>query len=256
MEGIKFLSEYMEQYKNDYILIGGNACALNFELADTQFRATSDLDIVLLTDGQSEEFYNHLNDFLLTNEYIGKVFNGSNSGGSAYRFMRPENRGTELPAQIELFSKKPEYFDEKKSTKLHITPIETNDGISNFSAILLDDDIYHFITACKIDIDNISTVNLECLLGLKSIAWHANEKLLSQGQAKEINVIKHPADILRISSIIEPNDYYYPEIIFNSLKESKIAFEKGEILRRINDPSLDIQAYLDYYASHAKLASS
>lgn len=254
MKNIKFLSEYMSEYKSDYILIGGNACALHFEKAEAEFRATEDLDIVLLTDGQNEDFYNHLHDFLVENEYTGKVFNGSNPGGSAYRFTKTTD-GDELPKQIELFSKKPEYFDEKKSTKLHITPIETHDGISNFSAILLDDEVYDFILQSKQEINNISTAHLECILGLKSIAWHANEILLVDGKSKEINVIKHPADMLRISSIIEAKDFYYPEKIFNSLTESNTEFKKGEILRRIDTPSLDVDAYLSYYSLYAKQIS-
>ena len=48
MKNIKFLSEYMKEYKGNYVLIGGNACALNFELIGAEFRATEDLDIVLL----------------------------------------------------------------------------------------------------------------------------------------------------------------------------------------------------------------
>lgn len=256
MRNIKFLSEYMNEYKDDYVLIGGNACALNFELAEVEFRATEDLDIVLLIDGQNEEFYEHLSNFLIEHDYKGKVFNnGSNVGGSAYRFIRANSAAIDFPAQIELFSKKPTYFDETKSKKLHITPIETHDGISNFSAILLDDHVYDFILKSKIEINDISTVTLECLLGLKSIAWHANEVLLSQGQSKEVNVVKHPADMLRISSIIEAIDFHYPEMIYTSLTESYKEFEKGDILRRIQDPSLDVQAYLNYYSSHAKLAS-
>jgi len=61
--------------------------------------------------------------------------------------------------------------------------------------------------------------------------------------------------MLRISSIIEAMDFYYPEMVFQSLTKSYTEFEKGDILRRIEDPSLDVQAYLNYYSSHAKLAS-
>jgi hypothetical protein len=255
MRNIKFLSEYMNEYKNDYVLIGGNACALNFELAGVEIRATEDLDIVLLIDDQNEKFYEHLSNFLIEHDYKGKVFKGSNVGGSAYRFIRTNSAAVDLPAQIELFSKKPTYFDENESKHLHITPIETPDGISDFSAILLDDHVYDFILKSKIEINDISTVSLECLLGLKSIAWHANEVLLSQGQSKEVNVVKHPADMLRISGIIEAIDFYYPEMIFKSLTESYTEFEKGDIISRIEDPSLNAQAYLIYYSSYAKLAS-
>lgn len=255
MKNIKFLSEYMKEYKDNYVLIGGNACALNFELIGAEFRATEDLDIVLLIDGQNESFYEHLSNFLIEHDYKGKFLKGDKVSGSAYRFIRPNSAAADLPAQIELFSKKPEYFDEDKSKKLHITPIETQDGISNFSAILLDDHVYNFILESKIEVNDISTVKVECLLGLKSIAWHANQILLSEGKSKEIDVVKHPEDMLRISSIIEASDFYFPEMVFNSLTESYEEFGKGDILLRIGNPSLSVTDYLSYYSSHAKLAS-
>lgn len=80
MEGQTFLSEYMQDYQDDYILIGGNACALQFEAIGATFRATEDLDIVLVTESTKPEFYAHLSDFLETYGYDGKRFNGSNQG--------------------------------------------------------------------------------------------------------------------------------------------------------------------------------
>ncbi|MFS7244094.1 hypothetical protein AB6880_00065 [Rahnella inusitata] len=240
MIGLEFLSEYMKDYQNEYILIGGNACALNFNNEGAEFRATVDLDIVLIIESTEDDFFRHLINYLVENDYVGKKFNGPNgemTGGSAYRFTLPEEKtGNEHPTQIELFSKKPDYFDPEKvkNDRLHITPIETAMGISNFSAILLDDELYEFIQKSKTTIQGISTVGLECLFGLKSIAWHSNQRLFDEN--KDIdpkNIFKHPNDMVQIVSIIESQVTKYPKKIFDSLQISKEQFVEGSIRKQL-----------------------
>lgn len=249
MEGEGFLTEYMKDFKDDYILIGGNACALHFEELGAPFRATADLDIVLITESSNQGFYKHLTTYLHTHGYEGKRFKGSNQGGSAYRFTLAEDkRGNGQPVQIELFAKKPEYFDETKDSKLHITPIETGDGISNFSAILLDDDIYDFIRSSEMSLRGVSTVNLTCLLGLKSVAWHSNQELKNNGEdIKDDTIFKHPADMLRIISIIEPEVMQYPDAIYDSLQHSREKFGNSEIRAVIPlTNGMDFEATIQY----------
>lgn len=236
MIGIGFLSDYMRDYSDGYILIGGNACALHFEKLDVQFRETVDLDIVLIIESNDENFYIHLRNYIEENGYKGKVFNGSNPGGSAYRFKLPDDlKGGNKPGQIELFSKKPDYFDAAESEKLHITPIEAGEGVSNFSAILLDDEIYSFILGSKQEIKNVSTVNLECLLGLKSIAWHGNQKLYDKEEIKNYgDVIKHPDDMLSIIAVIDIEEMLCPKIVFDSLEISKKLFSEDRIRQELS----------------------
>lgn len=42
----KFL-EYLEEFQNDYVIIGGTACEVNLEQTGIQSRVTKDFDIVL-----------------------------------------------------------------------------------------------------------------------------------------------------------------------------------------------------------------
>ncbi|MFW8292459.1 hypothetical protein ACOIC7_28170, partial [Klebsiella pneumoniae] len=69
-----FLSDYMRDYQDDYILIGGNACALNFKEEGSSFRATVDLDVVLIIEGDNQKFYEHLRAYLSEHDYIGKTY--------------------------------------------------------------------------------------------------------------------------------------------------------------------------------------
>lgn len=249
MEGESFLTEYMQHYSDDYILIGGNACVLNFENIGANFRATVDLDIVLITESTNDEFYEHLWGYILEYGYEGKVYRGSNAGGAAYRFIQPEdNRVPNVPAQIELFSRKPDYFDAALAKRPHITPIKTGQGISNFSAILLDDDVYEFIRLSRIPLKGISTVNLECLFGLKSVAWHSNQVLFDEKKISDKNtVLKHPQDMISIANVIEyPKITLFPAQIFDSLQYSRECLLNEDARSELQATPTSIDITIDY----------
>lgn len=241
MSGIDFLSGYMADFKDDYVLIGGNACALHFAQSQTPFRETVDLDVVLVIETVKDDFYKKLSDFIITYGYEGKVFRGSNPGGAAYRFILPEDkRKPNLPTQIELFTRKPEYFDNGMYPNGYITPIPTGEAISNFSAIILDDDLYNYILESRIDVSGVTTVSLPCLLGLKSFAWHSNQELYDTKKIKDyVDVIKHPNDMIRIISILQEDEILYPKKIFDSVQISKSKFEDGTMISHIS-PGLDM----------------
>ncbi len=252
MHGQDFLSNYLGSYTNDYVLIGGNACVLNFEKINVEFRATADLDIVLIVDNENDKFYAHLCDYLVEYGYTGGLYRCKENNACAYRFTLKGPQKVDRPKIIELFSKKPDYFDADKSEKLHITPIETEEGISNLSAILLDDEVYNFVIKHKCKIDNVSTVNLDCLFGLKSIAWHNNEVLYSEGKVKEINVYKHPADMVRIASVLDEGNYFYPKNIFESIQESKMKLGLAEVAAKIPEVADSIEQTIEFINEFVK----
>lgn len=260
MDGERFLTGYMQPYCNEYILIGGNACALHFDALDAAFRATVDLDIVLITESANPDFYAHLCHYFQQHGYVGKRFNGSNPGGSAYRFILPvDQRNSGHPLQIELFARKPEYFDVTQANKLYITPIETGEGMSNLSAILLEDDIYDFVSHSRVNLGGVSTVTLACLLGLKSVAWHNNQSLKDDGEDMDMGtILKHPADMMRIVSILEPEETYYPHQVFHSLQLSREKFGDPNVralLVPLSD-GMDFDTTIEFIASYVKLKNT
>ncbi len=50
VKGIDVFQEYYKEYADQYVLIGGAACSISFEEQDISFRATKDLDMVLIID--------------------------------------------------------------------------------------------------------------------------------------------------------------------------------------------------------------
>lgn len=48
VRGIDKFREYFQEYQNQYVLSGGTACDISFERIADDFRATRDLDMVLI----------------------------------------------------------------------------------------------------------------------------------------------------------------------------------------------------------------
>ena len=69
MKGISVFRNYFQDFQDQYVLIGGAACDLIFEAQDTAFRATKDLDIVLLVEALTPDFGRKFWDFIKAGGY-------------------------------------------------------------------------------------------------------------------------------------------------------------------------------------------
>ncbi len=56
MVGIEKFKEFFADYTDQYVLIGGAACDISFSSNFVDFRATKDLDIVLIVEALTKEF--------------------------------------------------------------------------------------------------------------------------------------------------------------------------------------------------------
>ena len=79
VKGIDIFQEYFKEYTDQYVLIGGAACSISFEEQDASFRATKDLDMVLiveaLTPAFGERFWQFIRDggYQKTKSHMTKV---------------------------------------------------------------------------------------------------------------------------------------------------------------------------------------
>lgn len=122
-----------------YVLIGGAACDIAMTDAGLDFRATKDIDIVLIIESLDEEFFQLFWDFIRKGNY--KNSQKSTGKNLFYRFYDPENQT--FPYMLELFSRIPEFI--RSPYEGQIVPIPMNDEVSSLSAILLNDEYYKFI---------------------------------------------------------------------------------------------------------------
>ena len=60
VSGLEKFKEFFEDYGNNYVLIGGTACSIIFDEIGLDFRATKDLDIVLIIENLNDDFANQI----------------------------------------------------------------------------------------------------------------------------------------------------------------------------------------------------
>lgn len=193
VKGLDTFRRFFVGYEEQYILIGGAACDIVFESNDVNFRATRDLDIVLIIETLTPEFGEKFWEFIQKGRYRNKVSNGQKP--QFYRFDKPEEES--YPKMIELFCRK----DFELSKMKGITPIHIDDSISSLSAILLDDDYYKALLQGKVIRNGISVLRPEYLILFKAKAYLDLKNRKDNGESVDSSDIKkHKKDILRIAA--------------------------------------------------------
>ncbi len=143
VKGLDLFKKYFAKHKEKYVLIGGTACMLAMEEAGIPFRSTKDLDIVLYVEALDNEFITAFKEFIKLGGYHNRQH--STEKDIFYRFNSPADN--DFPNMLELFSRKHDTINLNLGG--HLTPILLNEAIVSLSAILLDDNYYHFIHSRK-----------------------------------------------------------------------------------------------------------
>lgn len=163
MVGIEKFREYFADYTEQYVLIGGAACDILFDSNEVDFRATKDLDIVLIVEALTHEFAEKFWEFIHTGNYTHKI--RSNGKPQFYRFEKPQVEG--YPSMIELFARTESVLSENSE----LTPIHIDDSISSLSAILLDGTYYNILLKGRDIINSVSVLKPELIIPFKVKAW-------------------------------------------------------------------------------------
>ena len=193
VKGLDTFQKYFAEYENQYVLIGGAACDIVFESNDASFRATRDLDMVLIIEAPTPEFGEKFWDFIVAGRYRNKATNGGKP--QFYRFDKPEDDS--FPKMLELFCRSD--FELKNSEG--ITPIHIDDEISSLSAILLDDDYYKTLLDGKVVRGGLSVLRPEYIILFKAKAYLDLKARKEAGENVDTKDIKkHKHDVLRITA--------------------------------------------------------
>ncbi len=193
VEGIDRFKAYFRDYTDQYVLIGGAACDISFGSNNAEFRATRDLDVVLIAEALTREFGQRFWEFIRDGGYQNRA---KSSGASQfYRFDKPTQEG--FPAMIELFART-EYILEDGA---ELTPIHIDDSISSLSAILLNDSYYDALLRGRDVIDGFSILRHSWLIPFKAKAWlDLNERNRRGEHVDSRNLKKHRNDIIRMAA--------------------------------------------------------
>ena len=166
---------------------------------ELDFRATKDIDMVLIVETLSKEFGEIFWKYVQDAGY--EHINKSTGEAGFYRFSDPKSPN--YPKMIELFSRKQDWFLTKKDQ--NIAPIHVDDEISSLSAILLDDNYYVFLRDGILMIDGVFILNVEHIIPFKAKAWLDLKTRKERGEHVDSRDIKkHKNDVIRLSILLTP----------------------------------------------------
>lgn len=214
VRGLDLFRNYFKAHSDKYILIGGTACDIAMGRMGLDFRATKDLDIVLIIEALTTEFVKLLWSFIDEGEYQHRQ--KSTGKTEFYRFFVPGKK--EFPYMLELFSRKPDAI--KLSPKSHLTPIPFDEQASSLSAILMDDNYYEFIRNGKKISDDLPVIPEIYLIPLKAKAFLELMDRKNAGVAIDRKDIKkHKNDVFRLYQILTLElNIELPQLIENDMR--------------------------------------
>ena len=201
--GLDIFRDFFRGFEDSYLIIGGSACDIIIEGGGFTPRATDDIDLILIVEAMNREFVKQFWDFVAAAKYTERQKDKKKR--NSYRFRNPQSEG--FPVQVELFCKTPGAIELYEDA--HLTPIPVAEGLSNLSAILLDEDYYNYTIEHSTIDNNVHYANTEALICLKAFAYLDNKKRKEQGATiRTRDVVKHKNDVFRMVFMLKPDDRF------------------------------------------------
>lgn len=224
-------------YEDCYTIIGGTACDILMNKANHDFRATRDIDMILLIENRFEEFGEVLWKFIKDGAY--RCGWKSSEKMHFYRFTEPQHPN--YPVMIELFSKDPGYQLHKRDTV--ITPLHISDEVSSLSAIMLNDDYYGFMMSGRKVVNGVGVLGAEYLIPFKMKAWLDLRRRKNENEhVNSADIKKHKNDVFRLMNIINPDaEIHTPETVKDDIRQ----FMAGMPDEHINMKNIGLEMELD-----------
>ncbi len=200
VRGVDSFREWFKGHEDQYVIIGGTACDLLMTDGGLDFRATKDIDLVLIVEAVDAQFAARFWDYVVTAGYEHR--NKSTGVSQFYRFTNPQSR--DFPTMIELFTRRPDAIRLPEGAVL--TPLPIDEEISSLSAILLNDDYYEFLKQGRMRISEVTVLDAPYLIPFKAKAWmDLTDRKLAGEHVDSSDIRKHRNDVFRLSELLDQN---------------------------------------------------
>ncbi len=197
IRGLDLFREHFADHRKAFVLIGGVACHEWLSTQGLEFRATKDMDMVLIVEAVDAAFVKRFWEFIEAGKYQGRF--KAEGGRQLYRFDKPQDE--RYPTMIEIFSRKPSNIDLAEGQT--IVPIKLDDDSASLSAILLNDDYYALVREQHNEEKNLPFANPAALIPLKARAHLDLAERAAQGeQGRGKDIAKHRTDVFRIAATL------------------------------------------------------
>lgn len=197
--GIDSFKEWFKGSEDQYAIIGGTACDILMTEEGLDFRATKDIDLVLIVEAVDANFGKKFWEYVKQAGY--EHCDKSSGGPQFYRFSHPTSN--QYPAMIELFTRKLDAIQLPEDAVL--TPLPMDEDISSLSAILLDNNYYKFLKQGKVTVDGVTVLDAAHLIPFKAKAWmDLTDRKAAEKHVDSKNIKKHKNDVFRLTELIDP----------------------------------------------------
>ena len=163
--GLAGFKEWFAGFEDHYALIGGAACDLLLTEEGLDFRATRDIDMVLIVESLTPAFGARFWEYVKAADYEHR--NKSKGEPQFYRFINPKDNS--FPYMIELFARRVESLPLPDDAVL--TPLSLGDELTSLSAILIDNDYYELLKSGITIVDGLPILGAVHIIPLKIKAW-------------------------------------------------------------------------------------
>lgn len=198
VRGFDSFKEWFSGYEDQYAIIGGTACNLLMTEEGLDFRATKDIDLVLIIEAVDKEFGRRFWEYVVNAKY--EHMSKSIGTPQFYRFANPQSK--DYPVMIELFTRRMDAIALPEDAVL--TPLPIDDEISSLSAILLDDDYYEFLKRGRVQINGVTVLDAPYLIPFKVKAWlDLSARKVAGEQVDSKNIRKHKNDVFRLTELLD-----------------------------------------------------
>ena len=198
VRGINSFRDWFRGYEEQYAIIGGTACDLLMAGEGLTFRATKDIDLVLIVEAVDAAFGQRFWEYVVAAGYEHK--DKSTGESQFYRFTNPQSH--DYPTMIELFTRKPDSIALPRDAVL--APLPIDEEISSLSAILLNDDYYEFLKRGRIRVSEVTILDAPYLIPFKAKAWlDLSDRKAAGEHVDSKNIRKHKNDVFRLSELLD-----------------------------------------------------
>jgi hypothetical protein len=218
MEGLDKFREAFADFTDNYVIIGGTACDITMTNTVMRPRATHDIDMIVIVENMTTAYAERFWQFIREAGYRPEKRKQEVGEPTKYEMYRFLDGKAGYPEMIELLSRHPDILGEPRG--LVIEPIPTGEDISSLSAIIMDDDYYHFTITHSRLTDGIRHADSAALIALKARAYL--NLLIEKSEGKHVNtkdIKKHRSDVFKNVVILEDAEIVAPQSIVNCIKE-------------------------------------
>ncbi len=213
VRGVDHFSEFFKDFSDEYVIIGGTAASEILNDNELTFRATKDVDMVILTN-DSPALNSRIIEYVKLGQFKAQE---TVEGKRYYRFSDPAD--DKFPKLLEIFARNESGLE--LETGQHIIPI-INQEADRLSAILLDDDYFELIRANAVKSkEGYSLIDPRVNICLKARAYRELTQRKVNGEKVDSREIeKHKKDVLRIALVLDGSKTVsLPQVVSDDLKQ-------------------------------------